>query len=149
MPLQNIDASDAKKVGLEYVSKIAANLIDVGFEPAAVLKAIGMEPIEHTGVMPVAVQQVTPPAEPVIRSMDREISNTSFNVDAPNVTVEQPEIRVDAPTVNVEAPTVNVDAPAVTINNITPRSRIKRTIHRDESGRVESITEEIETEGDN
>ena len=149
VPLQNIDASDAKKVGLEYVSKIAANLIDVGFEPAAVLKAIGMEPIEHTGVMPVAVQQVVPPSEPVIRSMDREISNTSFNVDAPSVTVEQPEIRVDAPNVNVEAPNVSVEAPAVTINNITPRSLIKRTVQRDESGRVESMTEEIITEGDN
>lgn len=58
VPLQNIDASDAKKVGLEYVSKIAANLIEVGFKPDAVLKAIGMEPILHTGVMPVKAQAI-------------------------------------------------------------------------------------------
>lgn len=66
VPLQNIDASDAKKVGLEYVSKIAMNLIDVGFEPAAVLAAIGMEPIKHTGVMPIKVQPIVPPADPVV-----------------------------------------------------------------------------------
>jgi len=67
VPLQNISVTDADKVGLEYISKIAANLIDVGFEPAAVLAAIGMTPIKHTGVMPSKVQPIVDPNLPVIK----------------------------------------------------------------------------------
>lgn len=50
VPLQNIDAADAKDVGLQLRSEIAARLIQVGFEPSAVLAAVGMPEMKHTGV---------------------------------------------------------------------------------------------------
>jgi hypothetical protein len=50
VPLQNIDAADAKDVGLQLRTEIATRLIQVGFEPSAVLAAVGMPEMKHTGV---------------------------------------------------------------------------------------------------
>lgn len=50
VPLQNIDLTDAKEVGMKLRAEIATNLIQVGFDPAAALEAVGMPHIEHTGV---------------------------------------------------------------------------------------------------
>ncbi len=50
VPLQNIDASDAKDVGMKLRTEIATTLIQVGFEPKAVLAAVGLPPMSHTGV---------------------------------------------------------------------------------------------------
>jgi len=50
VPLQNIDASDAKDVGVKLRAEIVTQLVQVGYDPAAVLAAIGMEPMAHTGV---------------------------------------------------------------------------------------------------
>lgn len=50
VPLQNIDLTDAKEVGIKLRAEIATNLIQVGFDPAAALEAVGMPKIEHTGV---------------------------------------------------------------------------------------------------
>jgi HK97 family phage portal protein len=59
VPLQNIDASDAKDVGLKLRTEIATNLIQVGFEPKSVLEAIGLPPMDHTGVPTGQLQQVS------------------------------------------------------------------------------------------
>lgn len=63
VPLQNIDVADAKNVGLDLQVKVASQLIDVGFEPEESLKAAGLDPIAHTGVMPIKVQ-ATPTLPP-------------------------------------------------------------------------------------
>lgn len=68
-----VDGGDQYRVPLSHVNLTAANiteddmkvdmaqrLINVGFEPAAVLSALQMSPIAHTGLPPVQVQ----PAEP-------------------------------------------------------------------------------------
>ena len=66
VPLQNIDATDAKDVGLKLRTEIAASLIQVGFDPAAVTKAVGLPDMKHTGVPSSQLQQVSTidPADP-------------------------------------------------------------------------------------
>jgi HK97 family phage portal protein len=59
VPLQNIDASDAKDVGLKLRTEIATNLIQVGFEPKSVLEAVGLPPMDHTGVPSSQLQQIS------------------------------------------------------------------------------------------
>jgi HK97 family phage portal protein len=66
VPLQNIDASDAKDVGLKLRTEIAAALIQVGFDPAAVTQAVGLPDMKHTGVPSSQLQQISTidPADP-------------------------------------------------------------------------------------
>jgi HK97 family phage portal protein len=66
VPLQNIDAADAKDVGLKLRTEIAAALIQVGFDPAAVTSAVGLPDMKHTGVPSSQLQQVSTidPADP-------------------------------------------------------------------------------------
>jgi len=59
VPLQNIDAEDAKDVGLKLRTEIAAALIQVGFDPAAVTKAVGLPDMKHTGVPSSQLQQIS------------------------------------------------------------------------------------------
>jgi len=58
VPLQNIDATDAKDVGLKLRTEIAAALIQVGFDPAAVTKAVGLPDMKHTGLPSSQLQQI-------------------------------------------------------------------------------------------
>jgi len=66
VPLQNIDAADARDVGLKLRAEIAAALIQVGFDPKAVTEAVGLPPMTHTGVPSSQLQQVSTidPADP-------------------------------------------------------------------------------------
>jgi len=66
VPLQNIDATDAKDVGLKLRTEIAAALIQVGFDPAAVTKAVGLPDMKHTGLPSSQLQQISTidPADP-------------------------------------------------------------------------------------
>jgi hypothetical protein len=66
VPLQNIDSKDAKDVGMKLRTEIATNLIQVGFDPKAVLAAVGLPPMSHTGVPTGQLQQVSTidPANP-------------------------------------------------------------------------------------
>jgi HK97 family phage portal protein len=66
VPLQNIDATDAKDVGLKLRTEIAAALIQVGFDPAAVTQAVGLPDMKHTGLPSSQLQQISTidPADP-------------------------------------------------------------------------------------
>jgi HK97 family phage portal protein len=59
VPLQNIDAADAKDVGLKLRTEIAAALIQVGFDPAAVTSAVGLPDMKHTGLPSSQLQQIS------------------------------------------------------------------------------------------
>jgi len=59
VPLQNIDSKDAKDVGMKLRTEIATNLIQVGFDPKSVLAAVGLPPMNHTGVPTGQLQQVS------------------------------------------------------------------------------------------
>jgi hypothetical protein len=58
VPLTNIDITAANLADLDRKSAIAQRLIASGFQPAAVLKALDMPDIEHTGVPTAALQPV-------------------------------------------------------------------------------------------
>jgi HK97 family phage portal protein len=66
VPLQNIDAADARDVGLNLRADIASKLIQVGFDPKAVTEAVGLPDMAHTGLPSSQLQQISTidPADP-------------------------------------------------------------------------------------
>ena len=160
VPLQNIDASDAKDVGVKLRAEIVTQLVQVGYDPEAVLAAIGMEPMAHTGVPSSQLQPIAQidPLDPAAAYDVREARNgqphmvlqvpePTVNVAAPNVTIEPAMVMLDSPQVNVEAPNVTVDAPTVNVTNTIERTRVRKKIIRDENNLIVEVIEEF-VEGD-
>jgi HK97 family phage portal protein len=163
VPLQNIDAADAKDVGLQLRADIAAKLIQVGFDPKAVTDAVGLPTMAHTGLPSSQLQQISTidPANPSSAyevnsrearqdnpSMIVQVPEPTVNVAAPNVTIEPAMVMLESPSVNVEAPNVTVDAPTVNITNTVERKRVRKKVIRDKEGRIDEVIEEF-VEGDN
>jgi HK97 family phage portal protein len=159
VPLQNIDAADAKDVGLKLRTEIAAQLIQVGFDPAAVNEAVGLPKMKHTGVPSSQLQQISsidpgdPSAVYEVKSRRNDNQQTivnvpepTVNVAAPNVTVE-PVVMMESPEVNVAAPNVTVESPTVQVTNTIERKRVRKKVKRDKQGRIDEIVEEF-MEGD-
>ena len=160
VPLQNIDASDAKDVGVKLRAEIVTQLVQVGYDPEAVLAAIGMEPMAHTGVPSSQLQPIAQidPGDPAsaydVRDarngqphMVLQVPEPTVNVAAPNVTIEPAMVMLDSPQVNVEAPNVTVDAPTVNVTNTIERTRVRKKIIRDENNLIVEVIEEF-VEGD-
>ena len=155
VPLQNIDAADAKDVGLKLRTEIAAQLIQVGFDPAAVNAAVGLPKMKHTGVPSSQLQQISaidpgaPESVYEVKSRRNDNQQTvvnvpepTVNVAAPNVTVE-PVVMMESPEVNVAAPNVNVEAPNVQVTNNIEQKRVRKKVKRDKEGRIDEIIEEF------
>jgi len=162
VPLQNIDAGDAKDVGLKLRVEIATQLIQVGFDPTAVASAIGLPDMKHTGVpsgqlQPLASIDPLNPAgayEVNRREVRGEAQQTvvnvpepTVNVSAPNVTIEPAMVMLESPEVNVAAPNVNVEAPNIQVTNTIERKRVRKKVKRDKQGRIDEVIEEF-IEGD-
>ena len=66
VPLANVDLSAANLVETDKRVQMAQRLVQSGFEPAAVLQAMGLPPITHTGVPSTQLQAVAQidPANP-------------------------------------------------------------------------------------
>jgi HK97 family phage portal protein len=156
VPLQNIDAADAKDVGLKLRTEIAAQLIQVGFDPAAVNEAVGLPKMKHTGVPSSQLQQVSSidPGDPgavyEVKSRRNDNQQTvvnvpepTVNVAAPNVTVEPAMVMLESPEVNVAAPNVTVESPTVQVTNTIERKRVRKKVKRDKQGRIDEIVEEF------
>ena len=73
VPLQNIDAADAPEVGMKLRAEIIAQLVQVGFDPAAVLEALDMPAMKHTGVPSSQLQQIS--------TIDPAAPETVYKVD--------------------------------------------------------------------
>lgn len=58
VPLANVNLSAANIVEMDRKTMMVARLINAGFDPAAILAALDMPPIVHTGVPPVLLQGV-------------------------------------------------------------------------------------------
>ena len=58
VPLANVDLAAANLTETQTRVEIAQRLVQSGFDPAAVLSAIGLEPIPHTGVPSTQLQQI-------------------------------------------------------------------------------------------
>jgi HK97 family phage portal protein len=158
VPLQNIDAADAKDVGLNLRADIVSKLVQVGFDPEEVLKAVEMVPIAHTGVPSSQLQPIAQidPTDPTAAYDVREARNNGtvvnvpepvVNVAAPNVNVEPAMVMLESPEVRVEAPTVNVEAPKIEVTNQIDRRKVRKKVIRDEVGRISEVIEEF-IEGD-
>jgi HK97 family phage portal protein len=158
VPLQNIDAADARDVGLKLRAEIASALIQVGFDPKAVTEAVGLPEMAHTGLPSTQLQQISAidPADPqsVYEVNSREarseqphmvlqVPEPTVNVAAPNVTIEPAMVMLDSPQVNVEAPNVTVDAPTVNVTNTIERKRVRKKIIRDENNLIVEVIEEF------
>lgn len=160
VPLQNIDAGDAKDVGVKLRAEIVTQLVQVGYDPEEVLAAIGLPPMAHTGVPSSQLQPIAQidPLDPASAYDVREARNEqphmvlqvpepTVNVAAPNVTIEPAMVMLDSPQVNVEAPNVSVDAPTVNVTNTIERTRVRKKIIRDENNLIVEVIEEF-VEGD-
>ena len=150
VPLQNIDAGDAKDVGLQLRTEIAATLVQVGFEPAEVLAMVGIEPMKHTGLPSAQLQQISTivPTDP---SAAYEVNSRSFvDVNVPDTIVNVPETRVnvESPEVNVAAPNVTIEPAVINVTNVEQRKRVVRKVVRDENNRISEIIEQTIEEGD-
>jgi HK97 family phage portal protein len=160
VPLQNIDAGDAKDVGVKLRAEIVTQLVQVGYDPEEVLAAIGLPAMAHTGVPSSQLQPIAQidPLDPASAYDVREARNEqphmvlqvpepTVNVAAPNVTIEPAMVMLDSPQVNVEAPNVTVDAPTVNVTNTIERTRVRKRIIRDENNLIVEVIEEF-VEGD-
>jgi len=158
VPLQNIDAADAKDVGLNLRADIVSKLVQVGFDPEEVLKAVEMVPIAHTGVPSSQLQPISQidPTDPSAAYDVRDARNNAttinvpepvVNVAAPNVNIEPAMVMLESPEVRVDAPTVNVEAPKVEVTNQIDRRKVRKKVIRDEVGRIAEVIEEF-IEGD-
>lgn len=58
VPLANVDLGAANLTELDRRTVMAQRLINSGFDPAAVLTVLEIDPIKHTGVAPVLLQKV-------------------------------------------------------------------------------------------
>lgn len=58
VPLANVNIDAADLIADEKRIAMVARLIQVGFKPSEALMALGLDPIEHSGVAPAALQQV-------------------------------------------------------------------------------------------
>jgi HK97 family phage portal protein len=159
VPLQNIDAADAKDVGLNLRADIVSKLVQVGFDPEEVLKAVEMVPIAHTGVPSSQLQPISQidPTDPSAAYDVREARNNGttinvpepvVNVAAPTVNIEPAMVMLESPEVRVDAPTVNVEAPKVEVTNQIDRRKVRKRVIRDEVGRIAEVIEEFIEEGE-
>jgi len=132
VPLANVDLGAAGLTELDRKTAMAQRLINTGFEPSAVLKALDMEPIKHTGVAPVGLQPTIEPA-------------ASYDVNQRDVSVTMPEVVVNMPPtqVQVQPPVINVPETVVRVNVPETKPTI-RTVERDAEGRILTITERVD-----
>lgn len=132
VPLANVDLGAAGLTELDRKTMMAQRLINAGFEPSAVLKSLDIEPIKHTGVAPVLLQQTVEPA-------------ASYDVNQRDVSVTMPEVVVNMPPtqVQVQPPVINVPETVVRVNVPETKPTI-RTVERDAEGRILTITERVD-----
>ena len=137
VPLTNIDINAANLADLDRKSAIVQRLVASGFQPAAVLKALDMPEIEHTG-FPTAALQPVASLNPIAPATVYDAGTRELNLNMP-----EQVIHVAPPIVNVDAPIVNV--PETVVNVKMPEQRtVVRTVERDSEGRILHITERPE-----
>ena len=137
VPLTNMDINAANLAELDRKSLIVQRLILAGFQPAAVLKAMELPEIEHTGVSSTQFQPVG--------SIDPSAPKTVYDPGTRELNLNMPEqiFHVTTPNVHVDAPIVNV--PETVVNVKMPEQRtVVRTVERDADGRILHITERVD-----
>jgi hypothetical protein len=138
VPLANIDIQAANLADLDRKTLIAQRLILAGFDPAAVLQALDMPAIEHTGVPSTQLQplQNVNPVDPAAAYEVNSRRELNLNLPEQVIHVPAPQVHVDAPVVNVPETVVNV--------NVPEQRTVVRSVERDENGRIVNIIERVE-----
>jgi hypothetical protein len=137
VPLTNIDITAANLADLDRKSAIAQRLIASGFQPAAVLSALDMPEIEHTGVPTAALQPVSA-INPVAPATVYDAGTRELNLNMP-----EQVIHVSPPSVHVEPPVVNLPETVVNVN-VPEQRTVVRQVVRGEDGRITEIVERVE-----
>jgi HK97 family phage portal protein len=132
VPLANINLAEADVVEQDKRVGMATRLVQSGFDPASVLKALGLPAITHTGLPSTQLQQVAQ-IDPQDPSAVYDVSRSSeINIQIPETVVNIPQTKI-----NVEPPIVNINAPE--------QKPLIRTVERDENNHIVRI---IETNGE-
>lgn len=131
VPLANVNLDAANIVEMDRRILMAQRLIVVGFEPAAVMAALDLPDITHTGLPTVQLQQAATfdPADPADAYPVREFEPEDLSNAMADALRAMP-----APIVNVPQPVVNVTVPE--------QEKRVRTVERDENGDITRIVEE-------
>ena len=137
VPLVNIDITASNLADMDRKSVIAQRLIASGFQPAAVLAALDMPDIEHTGV-PTAALQPVGAINPIAPATVYDPGTRELNLNMPEqvIHVAPPSVHVDAPVVNIPETVVNV--------NVPEQRTVIRSVVRGEDGRISEIIERTE-----
>jgi HK97 family phage portal protein len=133
VPLANIDLSDTEIVANDKKVQMATKLIQQGFEPHGVLKALGLPDMPHTGLPSIQLQNVAQinPEDPI------DVYDVTRSSE---INVQIPETIVNVPPANIR-----VDSPIVNVN--TPEQRtVIRTVERDADNKIVRIIEKTEEE---
>jgi len=125
VPLANVNLGAANVVELEKRVNMAAQLVQVGYEPAAAAAAVGLDPIDHTGLPTVQLQNATQAAE-----------SEADASDAYPVRDYDPADITDAISTAIRS------MPAPVVNVAIPEPSKQRKIERDEDGNITRIVEE-------
>jgi hypothetical protein len=135
VPLANVNLAAADLVETDKKVGMAQRLILSGFEPASTLSALGLPPIDHTGVPSTQLQPVA--------QIDPSAPQSVYEVNQRDVNVNMPEILVHVPPaqVSVAAPVINIPETVVNVN-VPEQKTLIRTVERDKDNRVKRIIEE-------
>jgi HK97 family phage portal protein len=125
VPLANVNLGAANVVELEKRVTMATKLVQVGYEPAAAAAAVGLDPIAHTGLPTVQLQNATQAAESEADSSD------AYPVRA-----------LDAGDIGEAISDAIRSMPAPVVNVALPEQSKQRKIERDEDGNITRIVEE-------
>jgi HK97 family phage portal protein len=131
VPLANIDLADTKVVTDDKKVQMAAKLVQVGYDPTQVLKALDLPAIDHTGLPSIQLQPVK----------NLEETDEVYDVARSNeINVEIPKTVVNVPPANIR-----VEPPIVNIN--TPEQKtVVRTVERDADNKIVRIIDQVEEE---
>ena len=122
--LANVNLGAANIVELDKRVSMAARLVQVGYEPTAAAAAVGLDPIQHSGLPSVQLQNATQIAE---STSDVEDVYGARSLDAEQF-AEVIRSTIDA----IPVPVVNVNMPE-------PKAR---KVERDGNGNITRIVEE-------
>ena len=136
VPLANVNWAAADLTEMDKKVLMASRLLNAGFEPASVLEALGLPPMQHTGLPTVLLQNVAQisPDDP-LNAYDTE--------DTPDGDSDNDDTRVSPEEIANALGAVIKDMPAPVVNVTLPEQHARtRRVERDADGNITAIVED-------
>ena len=136
VPLANVNLAAADLTEMDKKVLMASRLLNAGFEPASVLEALGLPPMQHTGLPTVLLQNVAQisPDDP-LNAYDTE--------DTPDGDSDNDDTRVSPEEIANALGAVIKDMPAPVVNVTLPEQHARtRRVERDADGNITAIVED-------